>query len=87
MVIQNAQLIGVSTYENSDPTKNGSKTLHFLYKAPYIEGTGTISFTIFNNDRSVDISDIQLNANYRVSYYRERGKSYSHLVDFQRISK
>ena len=87
MVAPNAQLIGIAKYESSDPNRSGSKTLHFLYKANFIEGTGTLSFTVFDNDRSVDTSDLQLNANYRVSYYREHGKSYLHLVDIQRISK
>lgn len=87
MVITNAQLIGKSNYTNETDPTSGSTTLHFLYKANHIEGTGTISFTVFKNDRSVDISDTPLSANYRLSYYRDRGKGYLHLVDIQKTSK
>ena len=78
-VIASAQYIGKSSFQREGQT--GSKTYHFLYKADYIEGTGTISFTVFDNDRSVDLSQLVFKSNYRISYYSDRGKGYKHLVD------
>ena len=72
MRVDKAQCIGIRKYENeSDPSKN-RRTVYFAYQnKPAVEGLAVLTFSVFDNNRSINIKDIAVSKFYSIVYHRD----------------
>lgn len=70
MIANNAQLVGRRKYENEkDPSRN-STTLYFAYADDRTEGSATVNFTVFTNNRNINPDTLVVKGRYNLFFYR-----------------
>lgn len=85
MVANNAQLVGIRKYVNQEDPARSSTTLYFAYQDQYVEGTATVSFTLWNNSRNIDPNSLVLKDRYNLFFYRRDKSGYYTLDSIQHV--
>lgn len=84
MIANNAQLVGRRKFVNEEDPSRSSTTLYFAYTDPNTEGTATVNFTIFNNNRNVDPNSLVVKERYNLFFYRNQ-RGYMQLDSIQHV--
>lgn len=84
MIANNAQLVGRRKYVNEEDPARSSTTLYFAYTDPNTEGSATVNFTIFSNNRNVDVNNLVLKDRYNLFFYRN-ARGYMQLDSIQHV--
>lgn len=84
MIANNAQLVGRRKYVNEEDPSRSSTTLYFAYADPNTEGSATVNFTIFSNNRNVDPNNLVIKDRYNLFFYRN-ARGYMQLDSIQHV--
>lgn len=83
MTAQKLNLVGIRRYRFDDPSRNRI-TAYFAYEdKERVEGIATLTFSLFENNRSFDVNSLKVGNNYRVVYHRNG--QYYQVDDIQSV--